>query len=272
MRRQPRLRRRSQYCRSCLSADRDNEYFSDGLTEKLINVFAKMRGLRVASRTSAFAFKGKDTDVRDIGRRLNASSVLVSVRRSGNRVRITAQLISVVDGYHLWSETYDRDLVDVFVVQGELARAIAGALKVRLVGEEALVKPPTDNPEACTLYLKGRFFWKKRTPDGLRKGIELFSQAIALDPTTRWRTPGWQTPITRWPSCADTMHTRWRPRWPAGRRRSIQSSPTPMWPWAMSPSPGIGIGRSRKRNSVERSSWIGPVPWPTTGWPGRSQS
>jgi serine/threonine-protein kinase len=166
-----------------VSADRDNEYFSDGLTEELINVFAKIPGVRVASRTSAFAFKGKDLDVREIGRRLGVTSVLEgSVRKAGSRVRVTAQLISVLDGYHLWSETYDRELADVFQLQDDLSRAIAAALKVRLVGEEALVKPPSVNPEAYTLYLKGRFFWNKRSPDALRKGVDYFNQAIAVDP------------------------------------------------------------------------------------------
>jgi serine/threonine-protein kinase len=166
-----------------MSADRDNEYFSDGLTEELINVFAKMAGVRVASRTSAFAFKAKDLDVREIGRRLGVTSVLEgSVRRAGTRVRVTAQLISVLDGCHLWSETYDREMADVFLLQDEVSRAIAGALKLRLMGEETLVKPPTVNPDAYTLYLKGRFFWYKRAPDALRKGVEYFNQAVGVDP------------------------------------------------------------------------------------------
>jgi serine/threonine-protein kinase len=166
-----------------MSADRDNEYFSDGLTEELINVFAKMSGVRVASRTSAFAFKAKDLDVREIGRRLGVTSVLEgSVRKAGTRIRVTAQLISVLDGCHLWSETYDREMADVFLLQDDVSRAIAGALQLRLVGEETLVKRPTVNSEAYTLYLKGRFFWYKRTPDALRKGVDYFTQAVAVDP------------------------------------------------------------------------------------------
>jgi hypothetical protein len=105
-----------------------------------------------------------------------------SVRKAGSRVRVTAQLISVVDGCHLWSETYDRELADVFQLQDDLSRAIAAALKVRLVGEEGRVQPPTANPEAYTLYLKGRFFWYKRTPDALRQGVEYFKQAVTVDP------------------------------------------------------------------------------------------
>jgi eukaryotic-like serine/threonine-protein kinase len=162
-----------------LSADRENEYFSDGLTEELINVFAKMQGLRVAARTSAFAFKGKEVDVREIGQRLNVTTVLEgSVRRAGNRLRITAQLISTVDGYHLWSETYDREVADVFAVQDELSRAIAGALKLRLVERAA----PTDDLEAYTLYLRGRYFWNRRTVEGYRHGIEQFEAALRRDP------------------------------------------------------------------------------------------
>jgi eukaryotic-like serine/threonine-protein kinase len=169
-----------------LSADPDNEYFSDGVTEEIINALTKVKALRVAARTSAFAFKGKNVDVRTVGQQLNVSTVLEgSVRRSGDRLRVTAQLIDVADGFHLWSETYERQLQDVFAIQDEIARSIAGALKVTLLGaqEASLVQPPTEDVDAYTLYLKGRFYWNKRTEAGLRKGAELFEQAIARDPT-----------------------------------------------------------------------------------------
>ncbi|HEU4952942.1 MAG TPA: protein kinase, partial [Gemmatimonadales bacterium] len=167
-----------------MSTDPENEFFSDGMTEELINVLTRIPGLRVASRTSAFAFKGRDMDVREIGRSLNVNAVLEgSVRRAGNRLRVTAQLIDIADGYHLWSETYDRQMADVFEVQDELSRSIAATLRVRLSRTESgpLVVPPTASVEAYTLYLKGRFFWNKRTLDSYRRGIEYFEQAVVSD-------------------------------------------------------------------------------------------
>jgi eukaryotic-like serine/threonine-protein kinase len=168
-----------------MSADPENEYFSDGITEELINVLTKIDGLRVVSRTSAFAFKGKREDIRSIGRQLGVSHVLEgSVRKAASRIRLTAQLIAVDSGYHLWSDTYDRQLEDVFAVQDELSRAIAGALKVQLLGGTLapLVVKPTSQVEAYTLYLKGRYHWDRRTEAELLKGLENFKAALALDP------------------------------------------------------------------------------------------
>ena len=169
-----------------MSADPDNEYFCDGLAEELINALTKVEQLRVVARTSAFSFKGKEVDVREIGQRLNVSTVLEgSVRKAGHRLRVTAQLINVADGYHLWSERYDRQLEDIFQLQDEISLAIVDALKVKLFGEEKAVvlKRHTDNVEAYHLYLKGRYFWNKRTPDGFRRGLEHFHQAIESDPS-----------------------------------------------------------------------------------------
>jgi eukaryotic-like serine/threonine-protein kinase len=177
-----------------MSADPENEFFSDGMTEELINALTRVEGLRVASRTSAFAYKGRDVDVREIGQRLNVTAVLEgSVRRAGNRLRVTAQLIDAADGYHLWSDTYDRQLADVFEVQDELTRSIVGTLRSKLTGGRSaggattisgpLVVPATSSLEAYTAYLKGRFFWNMRTLDGYRSGIECFEAARALDPT-----------------------------------------------------------------------------------------
>ena len=166
-----------------LSADPENEYFSDGMTEEIIDALSKIGALRVAARTSSFAFKGKDADVREIGERLNVRSILEgSVRRVGNRIRIAARLVSTADGYDLWSERYDGDMSDVFQVQDEIARAIAAALKVRLLPDEeaALATPGTRNVEAYNLFLKGRFFFAQRSA---RKAIEQFEAAIAADPT-----------------------------------------------------------------------------------------
>jgi serine/threonine-protein kinase len=167
-----------------MSADPENEYFADGITEEIINALTQFEDLRVVARTSAFAFKGKHEDLRVVGEKLNVSKVLEgSVRKAGNRLRITAQLVNVADGYHLWSEKYDREMDDVFAVQDEIASAIADRLKVALADkvDEALVKPATENLEAYQLYWKGRHFWNQRGP-GLKQGLECFEQALALDP------------------------------------------------------------------------------------------
>jgi adenylate cyclase len=166
------------------SAD-DNEYFCDGLAEELINALSKIDGLKVAARTSAFSFKGKDTDISEIARKLSVKTVLEgSVRKSGDRIRVTVQLINAADGYHLWSERYDREINDIFAVQDEITLAVVDALKVKLLQGErsAILKKATDNPEAYQLYLRGRAFWNRRTPADFEKAIDYFQQAIAIDP------------------------------------------------------------------------------------------
>ncbi len=166
-----------------MSAEPDAEYFSDGISEEIINALAQIGALRVAARTSSFAFKGKDADIRRIGAELGVRSVLEgSVRQAGRRLRITAQLIDVASGYHLWSERYDREMEDVFAVQDEIARSIAQRLEPRLVGSSRgpLVAPPTENVEAYNLFLKGRYFQNLRRP---RVAIEQFEAAIARDPS-----------------------------------------------------------------------------------------
>ena len=169
-----------------MSADPDNEYFSDGITEELLNALTRVDGLQVTSRTSVFAFKGKNTDIRDIAIQLNVDRVLEgSVRKSGNRVRITAQLINAADGYHIWSENYDRNLTDIFEVQDEISGIIANKLRENLSPAkqgEHLVKAPTRNVTAYTYYLKGLHFWNKLTPADSRTAIECYEQAIALEP------------------------------------------------------------------------------------------
>jgi TolB-like protein/DNA-binding SARP family transcriptional activator len=167
-----------------MSSDGANEYFSDGMTEEIITALAKVEGLRVAARTSAFAFKGKSESVSEIGRQLRVGIVLEgSVRRAGDRLRITAQLINVEDGYHLWSEVYDRDMRDVFAVQDEIAQAIVGALRVKLRGEAtAMVVPPTTDLMAYDLYLKGRQAVNQRSSGGMVQALAYFDQAIARDP------------------------------------------------------------------------------------------
>jgi serine/threonine-protein kinase len=168
-----------------LSADPEQDYFCDGMAEEIINALTQVEDLRVVARTSSFAFKGKHEDVREIGRKLNVETVLEgSVRKAGNRLRITAQLVKVDDGYHLWSERYDRDMEDVFAIQDEISMAIVEKLKIKLLGGQKtkLVKRHTDDLEAYNSYLKGRYFWNKRTEKGLMKGIEYFRKAIKLDP------------------------------------------------------------------------------------------
>ena len=167
-----------------MSTDPENEFFSDGITEEIINALAQVEGLHVASRTSSFYFKGKTLEMRDIAERLQVATLLEgSVRRAGNRVRITAQLIDVAKDEHLWSERYDREMEDIFAIQDEIARAIADRLKVSLEhgGDSSLVKPHTENLEAYQLYLKGRSLLYKRGL-AIPRGLECFNQALTLDP------------------------------------------------------------------------------------------
>jgi TolB-like protein/Tfp pilus assembly protein PilF len=168
-----------------LSPDRENEYFSEGMTEEILNSLARVPGLKVASRTSSQAFHRQNLDVRSIANRLEVRAVLEgSVRRAGQRIRITAQLINAADGYHLWSEIFDREVADVFAVQDEISRAIVSALEIELSKEPhpARARSGTSNVEAYGLYLKGRFFWNIRTPESLQKSIQCFEEAAAADP------------------------------------------------------------------------------------------
>ena len=169
-----------------MSGDPENEYFSDGLAEELINVLTKIEGLKVAARTSAFSFKGKNIDVREIGEALGVGNVLEgSVRKSGDRVRITAQLIQAKDGFHLWSDSYDRELDDVFAIQEEIADAIAGELELTLgsEGRRAMERRRTDDLAAYDLYLLGRHNWATRTDSGLVAARRYFEAAIERDST-----------------------------------------------------------------------------------------
>lgn len=169
-----------------MSADPENEYFSDGITEELLNALTRVEGLQVTSRTSAFAYKGKNDDIRDIGIKLNVDRILEgSVRKSGNRVRITAQLINAADGYHIWSENYDRDLTDIFELQDEISGIIANKLRENLTAKEQatpLVKAPTQNLEAYTCYLKALHYRNRITPADYLKCIECCEKAIAIEP------------------------------------------------------------------------------------------
>src|SRR5712692_3379610 len=166
-----------------LSSDKEQEYFSDGLTEELLNLLAKVPGLRVAARTSSFAFKGKNEDVGAIAQKLHVTNVLEgSVRKAGDQIRITTQLIKAADGYHLWSETYDRKLTDVFAVQDEIAKAVVAALRLKLLPAQEPTSKRTSNPEAYNQYLLGRQLYARSTTDGFRRAKEAYQKALALDP------------------------------------------------------------------------------------------
>ena len=167
-----------------LSADPEQQYFSDGLAEELINALTRVPGLRVAARTSAFRFRGGDVDIRQVGKDLRVATVVEgSVRRAGTRLRVTAQLIKVADGYHLWSERYDRELADVFAIQDEIVESIVKAIAPALAGDaRKAVHRPTENLEAYELYLKGRHHWHLRTPGAMQVAQRAFEQVIALDP------------------------------------------------------------------------------------------
>jgi TolB-like protein/Tfp pilus assembly protein PilF len=166
-----------------LSEDGSQGYFSDGIAEEILNVLAKVRGLHVAARTSSFAFRQPDKDIREIGRLLNVRTVLEgSIRKSGDRIRLTAQLINVEDGYHIWSNSYDRKLDDVFAIQDEVASSIAAALVDSFAGLEQKPATRTDNLAAFEAYRTGRLHWWRRSPEELQKALTLFANALEQDP------------------------------------------------------------------------------------------
>src|SRR2546430_2072536 len=170
-----------------MSADKHDEYLSDGMTEELINALARVPGLRVPGRSSSFAFKGKNEDdiFRKVGEQLHVNAVLEgSVRKAGDKLRITAQLINVADGFHLWSEDYDGDVRDIFTFQSNVAQRVVEALEVQLGVDEAraLTKKPTENAEAYRLYLLGRYHFNKFTRAGWSNAIHYFEQSLQVDP------------------------------------------------------------------------------------------
>lgn len=169
-----------------MSSDKEQDYFSDGISEELLNLLAKIPAFRVAGRTSSFAFKGKNDDLRTIGESLGVTTILEgSVRKGADRVRITAQLVKVDDGFHLWSETYDRELTDVLAVQDEIAGAVVKELKVTLLGEQAPTHATdslTINAEAYNAYLQGLFFWNQLGPENRARAAEHFERTVALVP------------------------------------------------------------------------------------------
>jgi adenylate cyclase len=166
-----------------MSSGKDQEYFADGLSEELLNLLAKIPDLRVAARTSAFKFKGERIDVKDVAQKLNVAHILEgSVRKSGNKIRITAQLIKAADGYHLWSETYDRTLDDIFAVQDDIAGEVVKALKLTLFGTPLATRSKPQDPEAYNLALQGRFFLERRGQKDLERAVDYFLRSRERDP------------------------------------------------------------------------------------------
>jgi TolB-like protein/Tfp pilus assembly protein PilF len=168
-----------------MSREKDQEYFCDGIAEDIIGALSKVEGVKTVARSSAFAFKNKDMDIRNICTALNVENVIEgSVRKSGNKVRITSQFIKASDGCQIWSEKYDRDLEDIFAIQDEISFAVVDNLKIKLLGETKakIAKSRTENIAAYTTYLKGRYFWNRRRRGDMEKSLQFFHQAIALDP------------------------------------------------------------------------------------------
>jgi TolB-like protein/tetratricopeptide (TPR) repeat protein len=194
-----------------MSETGDQTYFSDGIAEEVLDALAKLEGLRVVARTSSFQFRGGGVDVRAVGDSLGVETVLEgSVRKSGDRLRITAQLVNAGDGYHIWSETYDRQLTDVFAVQEEIAGSIVSSLEVRLGdrGAGRLVRRHTEDSEAYDLYLRGRYAWNQRGTEGLTRAAAYFRQAIARDSGYAAAWAGLADAIVLLPIFADTPAAR----------------------------------------------------------------
>jgi TolB-like protein/class 3 adenylate cyclase/Flp pilus assembly protein TadD len=208
-----------------MSADKDNEYFSDGVAEEILNALACTPGLRVAARTSAFSFKGRNESVQQIGTVLNVGYLLEgSVRRAGDRLRITAQLINVADGFHLWSEEFDRKTEDVFAVQSEVAQRVQEALKVKLLTGtgSAATLPGTDNLEAYDLYLRARQFWNLRTADDVQRAVGLFQQATEKDPRFGAAYAGLALAYAVLPEYAALPYSVTHPKALAAARRALE--------------------------------------------------
>jgi TolB-like protein len=278
-----------------MSENAQNDYFSDGLSEELLNVLAKVPGLHVAARTSSFYFKGATASVSDIGRQLGVATILEgSVRRAGNRVRITAQLINAKDGFHLWSETYDRELNDIFAIQDNIAGEVVGALKIKLLGADAGASPalrkPTTNLEAHDAYLLGQQKMARRTSASLTEAARSFQKAIDLDPNyalayvgladalscltdystlpqgemlakaERWRvrrlssTAGSGKRTPRW-VLSLSIEATWPRRSPPTRRRSSSAPTTPWRTCGTASSYRASTRRRLSRCSKKRWSW-----------------
>ena len=255
-----------------LSDDKGNEYFSDGISEELLNVLSKVPGLKVSARTSAFHFKGKDTPIPEIAQQLGVAYVVEgSVRKSGDRVRITAQLVKAADGFHIWSENFDRELKDIFAVQDEIAGLIAKNLQLKLDTGNVADVEGTKNVAAYEAFLKGRQAWNSNTASGYREAVPQFLRAIQPDPdfalaygalaerTFRWLMKGRSRPK----KCS-----HWRARRPSAHSRSTAASCklTPRLP----NTPFITNGTTRNPTGTFSRRWRLTLTTPsrTTGCPG----
>lgn len=208
-----------------MSADAENEYFCDGLAEELLNALAKIKDLKVAARTSAFSFKNRNVDASEIGNTLNVKTILEgSVRKSGNRLRISVQLVNAADGYHIWSERYDGEVKDIFDLQDEITLAVIDELKVKLLSEEkaALRHRRAENVEAYQLYLKGRYHFLKLTPAETEKGISYFQQAIAIDPNYALAYAGLAAAYVTFPMTCDAPAAEFFPKAKAAATKAIE--------------------------------------------------
>lgn len=210
-----------------LSADPENEFFADGITEEIINALAQIEGLHVVARSSAFSFKGKPIDPRVVGEQLNVRTVLEgSVRRAGNFLRITVQLVNAADGYHLWSERYDREVKDIFELQDEIARSIASRLKVTLEAvPRALVRPGTQNLEAYSAYVKGRALLHRRNAL-LPVAGECFKKAVSFDPEYALAWAGLADAHTVLAMYGFIHPETSRPKWQEAARRAVAAEPS----------------------------------------------
>jgi TolB-like protein len=214
-----------------LSQARDQEYFSDGISEELLNLLAQVPDLQVASRTSSFSYRGQNMDIRDVGRQLGVDTVLEgTVRKAGEQVRITAQLIDSSTGYHLWSNTYDRELKDIFSVQDEIAREIVAALKVELgTGAEPVIAaraaPPTSDMDAWQTYLQARHQWKRRGEESIARSIDLLKEATASDPQFARAWAGLAAAYVVYPGYAGADPEEWNERASEAARRALSVDP-----------------------------------------------
>jgi adenylate cyclase len=220
-----------------LSRDPENAYFSEGIQDEILTRLAKIAELKVISRTSTQRFKSSPSDLPQIAQQLGVANILEgSVQKPGDQVRVNVQLIHAATDTHLWAETYDRKLTDVFAVESEIAKAVAERLQAKLTGtaEHVLASRPTENPEAHQLYLKGRYFWNKRTTENLKKAIDYFEQAIGKDPAYALGILGSRT-FMRFCLTMPPLHQRMmlKKRWlpPAKRWNSMRAWPKHTHPW-----------------------------------------
>jgi serine/threonine protein kinase len=252
---------------SDMSAAKDQDWFCDGIAEEILNALTPLKGLRVAARTSAFSFKGKGEDLRTIGEKLNVTTVLEgSVRRAGDRVRITVQLSEVATGFQLWSKRYDREVKDIFDVQDEIAKAVAERLRVTLAAGDRLVEQATPNIEAYELYLKGRALIDRRGAS-VPVGLELLEKAVRLDPRYSLAWAGIADALTVLAYSGAARGSASKAQAMAAARRSIElPNPQRAIPrWRARPCCTRTTARWRSRNSSARWSSVQATGWAAAG-------